>query len=142
MKDGHYFDKNGHKVWVQNGVLHRLDGPAKIWKNGSHGWYQNGVIHREDGPAHISPGSRKAWIQNGLYHRLDGPAIIYKTGSGTYEQWFKNGELHRIDGPAVVGDDRTPEYYLNGIKYNKIKNDVQWLIEIQKIRRQERQEGD
>jgi len=51
MKNGHYFTEENDEVWVQNGKLHRLDGPAVIYSSGYHVWYQNGRKHREDGPA-------------------------------------------------------------------------------------------
>jgi len=106
MKDGHYFDKNGTEVWVQNGKYHRLGGPAKIWKDGS-----------------------QFWFQNGLNHRLDGPAIIWKNGS---KVWCRYNECHRDDGPAVILQSGDKEYWLNGIQY---QNEILWRIEAQRMKR-------
>ncbi len=55
-------DNEGIIRWCQNGLLHRLDGPAVEWANGS-----------------------KVWCQNGKYHRLDGPAIEYANGD---KYWY------------------------------------------------------
>lgn len=32
-------------------ILHRIDGPAVIYKNGKSEWWQEGLLHRVDGPA-------------------------------------------------------------------------------------------
>jgi len=65
MKDGHYIDRHSRKVWVQNGVHHRLDGPAVIWSNGTKEWFQNGNRHREDGPAIMEQdGSQEYYLNN------------------------------------------------------------------------------
>lgn len=35
-------DKNGTQRWVMDGVLHREDGPAAIYKNGTRDWWFDG----------------------------------------------------------------------------------------------------
>ena len=45
-----YHDR--HKEWWFNGVRHREDGPAVVWRNGHKEWHLNGEFHREDGPSH------------------------------------------------------------------------------------------
>ena len=42
--------------------------------DGNKAWYQNGLLHRLDGPAIEDIYGDKMWCQNGLRHRLDGPA--------------------------------------------------------------------
>jgi len=108
MKDGHYIEDNT-EVWVQDGVYHQEDGPAIIYQNGVKEWYQNGLKHREDGPAAIFPNGPKYWYQNGKKHRIGGPAAIIRNGS--------------------------KEYWLNNKHYPNIKNNVQWRIELQKMKR-------
>jgi len=78
---------------------------------------------------------REVWVQNGKFHRLDGPAIIDRDGA---EWWCQNGPLHRDDGPARTFPDGSKEYWLNGVRYIGIQNDVLWRIEIQKMKRQEK----
>ena len=39
------------KHYDENGLLHRLDGPAVEGDDGSWVWYRNGKIHCECGPA-------------------------------------------------------------------------------------------
>jgi len=34
-----------------SGMLHRVDGPAKIFPNGTQHWYYEGELHRIGGPA-------------------------------------------------------------------------------------------
>ena len=49
----------------EDGVLHREDGPALVWK-GLQAWYLNGVLHREDGPAIMDPeNGYYAWFNHG-----------------------------------------------------------------------------
>lgn len=45
--------------------LHRINGPAVIFKNGEKRWIQNGVLHREDGPAVLYPDGRGLWFLHG-----------------------------------------------------------------------------
>jgi len=73
-----------------NNQLHRLDGPAVIYKNGNEAWYQNGLLHREGGPARTIGDSYKEYAVNGNYHRLDGPAIINLNSNTVL--WFYEGQ--------------------------------------------------
>ena len=34
MKTGHVVDKYGNQEWYVDGQLHRLDGPAVVWRDG------------------------------------------------------------------------------------------------------------
>ena len=56
---------DGTKHWYQNGLLHRIDGPAIEHADGDKYWYQNGKPHRIDGPAVEGTDGYKAWYQNG-----------------------------------------------------------------------------
>ena len=60
-------DEDGTKRWYNEmGQLHRLDGPALIYKDGA-----------------------KIWLQNDKYHRDDGPARLWRNGS---EEWYIHGK--------------------------------------------------
>jgi len=80
---------NGTKEWRLNGLLHRLDGPAKERADGSKFWWQKGKLHRTDGPAMEYANGSKEWWQKGKRHRLDGPSIEWADGS---KEWWINGE--------------------------------------------------
>ena len=75
--------------WTVDGLLHRTDGPAVIWRNGRQEWWVNGLLHRTDGPAYNAPDGTQAWWLNGLRHRLDGPAVIWADGR---QEWYINGK--------------------------------------------------
>jgi hypothetical protein len=60
-------DKEGHKKWRKNGILHRTDGPALECSDGSKYWFYNDKLHREDGPAiELSCGYIQYWIYGEL----------------------------------------------------------------------------
>jgi hypothetical protein len=71
---------------------------VKVYKSGKV-WYQNGVLHREDGPAIEYADGNIEWYQNGKRHREDGPAIEWSNGT---KEWYQNDKLHREDGPALI----------------------------------------
>jgi hypothetical protein len=107
-------DVFGNKFWLQNGIYHRLDGPAIESTDGGKSWYINGELHREDGPAVIyNNGTSKEWFKYGELHRDDGPAI---ENSGV-TRWYKNGLLHRLDGPAIVCANGERLWYKNGRRF-------------------------
>ena len=118
---------NGTKEWrLNNGKLHRLDGPAIESTYGTKEWWRDGKRHRLDGPA-IEYGSgaklpiekggfQYAWWRDGKRHRLDGPAIEWTDGT---KEWWQNGKLHRLDGPAVIHADGRMAWFINGKKYSE-----------------------
>jgi hypothetical protein len=57
--------------------------------NGSKDWLQNGKLHRLDGPAVEYWDGDERWLQNGKLHRLDGPAVEWKSG---YKEYWINGK--------------------------------------------------
>lgn len=117
--------------WYQNGVLHRVGGPALVSAVEGEEWFVNGNRHRDDGPAIIKPNGDMEWWLNNTRHKLDGPSVLDADGGefwykdnvyhrvgapavvqpGFYEEWYLEGELHREDGPAIV--------HLNGMARNK-----------------------
>lgn len=51
-------------IWkLPNGLIHREDGPAKIYPSGSEEWWLNGQLHRDNGPAIIGNGYVQYWIK-------------------------------------------------------------------------------
>ena len=84
-------DEDGDKVWTNDeGLFHRLDGPAIEYANGDKSWYFEGKLHR-----------------------LNGPAIEYANGD---KSWYFEEKRHRIDGPAVEHADGCIEFWENGIQ--------------------------
>ena len=81
------------------GRLHRLDGPAIVWRSGSMQWWLNGQRHREDGPA---------------VEHMDGTRM-----------WLLYGRLHRTNGPAVEWPDGSVEWWINGVKYTEAEYQAQ-----------------
>ena len=58
---------DGTKVWYQDGLEHREDGPAVEYADGTEAWYKHGKRHREDGPAYISVDRGDCrWLLNGI----------------------------------------------------------------------------
>jgi hypothetical protein len=68
-------DVFGNKLWLQNGIYHRLDGPAVIYKDRYKEWRIKHIYHREDGPAIIRDDGAVEWFINN---------VCYKTK----EDWF------------------------------------------------------
>jgi hypothetical protein len=85
----HTIRADGTQEWRVDGLLHRLDGPARIWPDGHQEWWANGLLHRIAGPARIWPDGLQEWWVNGQLHRLTGPARIYADGR---REWWVNGE--------------------------------------------------
>jgi hypothetical protein len=108
-------DEYGTKLWHQNGLLHRTDGPAVEGASGTKEWRQNGRLHRTDGPAVEWADGHKLWHQNGLLHRTDGPAVEWADGT---KEWWQSGRLHRTDGPAREWADGHKEWWQNGTRYD------------------------
>jgi len=55
----------GDKFYFENGILHRLDGPAIEFKSGVKYWINMGELHRENGPAIVDEKNRvkEYWIR-------------------------------------------------------------------------------
>lgn len=104
----------GDMEWYIHGQAHRVDGPARIYRDGGEEWWVNGRLHRVDGPAKTFPDGRKEWHFNNQLHRVDGPALIYPHG---VEEWLLNNRYHRIGGPArTFPDGREDEWWVDGKK--------------------------
>lgn len=100
-------------TWVNDlGELHRVDGPARIFKNGDQVWWLNDQLHRVGGPAITLVNGLQEWLEHGKWHRLDGPAKIWPDDT---TMWYKHGHLHRIEGPAIEHADGRSEWWVNGL---------------------------
>ena len=75
---------------------------------------RDGLFHRDDGPAVIYKQGAKYYYKNGEYHKEDGPAVMNTDSI----QYYINGKLHREDGPAIMKSNGDVQYYLNGVKYS------------------------
>lgn len=109
------------KLWLQDGLIHRLNGPAIEAINGREEWYIRGVKHREkDQPAVIDPAKNlKEWYIEGRLSRSKGPAII----EGSRMEWYIWGGRMSI---ISWGEDmRTGERDVDGRK-NYEGNIVYW----------------
>jgi hypothetical protein len=83
--------ENGAKAWYFNGVLHRADGPARVWPSGTKEWYLNGKRHRVDGPARVWPnGSKQWWLNNVWIFALEpiGDYIVIEEGLPSTMEWL------------------------------------------------------
>jgi hypothetical protein len=84
--------ENGDRYWWQNGVLHRVDGPAVEYVNGYRQWWQNDQLHRLDGPAiEWANGDREWWI--------NGKKFTQKQFNKTHKSTCENRTVI-IDGVA------------------------------------------
>jgi hypothetical protein len=126
---------NGSQEWYQEGLLHRLDGPAVIRPSGYQAWHLDGKYHRIDGPAWIHPDGYQYWYQEDKLHRLDDPAAIWKDGT---QAWYQEGLRHRLDGPAIIHPNGTQEIWIWGeiprIWNNHVVTDVQLDLEFPSAR--------
>jgi|GEM_PF-1932098 len=99
--------------WSVDGKLHRLDGPAVIYRNREgqiiqQEWYEGGKRHRIDAPAVVYEtkyNKEEKWYRDDKLHRVGGPAIFElekDTGRILEESWFENDQLHRFHAPAQI----------------------------------------
>lgn len=74
---------------------------------------ENGTLHREDGPAFIGEDGYKQWIVNGKINRtID--------SKGVKRWYDENAHLHREDGPAIEFPDGRVEYWLEGVRVKQL----------------------
>lgn len=127
-----------------DGVIHRLEGPARIRDNGEE-WWVDGYKHRVDGPAVTKEDGTREWWVGGRLNRLDGPAIIEPdnrlyyidadllspydfsnciqerivetTEDGEYYLNFENNYSRLDDEPAVIEKDGTQEWWVFGNRH-------------------------
>ena len=56
------------RYYNNSGQLHRLDGPAVIWRDGSEAWFHNGKLHRTTGPAVALTNRTTTWWIHGVQY--------------------------------------------------------------------------
>lgn len=62
-KETEIITKSNCVEYYSKNVLHREDGPARIYYNGTQEWYRYGQLHRSNGPAVIYPdGGVEYWM--------------------------------------------------------------------------------
>ena len=104
-------------IYKQYDLMHREDGPARIWSCGCKEWFVDNERHRMDGPAVRNCSGQEEWYYENELHRINGPARVFGNGR---EEWYRHGVLHRVGGPAVVGGpsldggDHDDEYWVAG----------------------------
>lgn len=63
---------------------------VEVYNNGDQFWKnEEGLLHRLDGPAVEHADGSKEWCIDGKYHRTDGPAVEYADG---YKAWYFDGK--------------------------------------------------
>lgn len=102
---------DGTRFWIQNGKIHRENGPAIITAEGSKWWVRHNVLHREDGPAVTWPNGGEIWCRNGLLHRNGGPAITTAHGR---MGWWIDGKPYRQDAPILEQAPPDKQWGCNG----------------------------
>lgn len=115
-----YDDKKGEE-WRLNGLLHRDDGPARIYSNGTKQYYKHGYLHRVGGPAvqaNHEYCKKTVYYFEGVIHNSNGPAYIERWINSELLKYFEQDKLHHLKGPAVI------LRYFN----SKIKDDIQYFI--------------
>ena len=70
----------------EEGELHRVGGPARVFPSGREEWFRLGCLHRSDGPAVIHANGSVKYYVDGVRHREDGPACVYVNGT---EKWYR-----------------------------------------------------
>ena len=121
-----YDDKKGQE-YRKDGLLHREDGPARIYTNGTRQWFKNGFLHRDDGPAveaNYEYCNKIVYYQHGKKHNEKGPAYVEVWKFEHVIKYFYDDELHHLQGPAFFINkfswDRTntkqveQQYYIFG----------------------------
>jgi len=116
------------KVWIVDGKVHRVNGPAIEEQDGTKKWIVNDKLHRTGGPAIEYPDGFKEWWQNGKFIKVDYPKLDllnkyfrWLTGNEedfapgqTYNyltRWYESGDIDsEIAFKKGVVDDNIPDY--------------------------------
>lgn len=109
------------ETWTKDGVVHRVDAPAVIYRSIEtdriiqEEWYHHGLLHRiGDKPARIYQNQSiniLEWFEDGAAHRIGKPAIYETNARGeiSREEWFVYGDQHRENYPALIIRDTETE---------------------------------
>ena len=64
------YDRDGLVRWLDDeGLLHRVDGPAWVWPRGTQYWSRHGRFHFAHGPADLYADGTLAWYEDGQFLR-------------------------------------------------------------------------
>lgn len=93
------------RVWAENGLIHRVDGPSIVWRDGTEEWFDRGFRSRERLPAVMCADGTLEWHFAGA--TADPPVsrdfmLRYNTGR---HQFFNS--FYREVGPSVITPDGT-----------------------------------
>jgi hypothetical protein len=134
-KDGYRVEyPNGNCGWyLNNGLLHRIDGPAWEYANGRKYWIVNGKQMTEkqfnkwrakNNPIKESRAENlKHLASMEVPYRVDEDGTeYYKTKDGYrhedingFKAWYNaKGKLHRLDGPAIEYVNGSKSWWVNG----------------------------
>jgi len=92
-KDKFVVGKSGVTVFLN--TLHRIDGPAVIYRPGDKTW-SNGATAYYLKRSKVNNRNKKIckeWYVNGKRHRLDGPAVEFVSTINTYVEWWINNKF-------------------------------------------------
>lgn len=124
-------------AFLQNGILHREDGPAiaiieSIRYSHRCRWYFHGKeMSAQDwgertkftGKTGWDGGESFAVWKDGLLHCIDGPAVVDKFDN---KKWYFEGKLHRIGGPAEEDASGELAWYQEGIRHREDGPAIEW----------------
>ena len=66
-------------------------------RSGTVRWYDDeGLLHRVDGPASVWPHGTQYWFCHGRFHFVHGPALVWTNGC---LRWYGGDHLLRERGP-------------------------------------------
>ena len=92
--------------------------PSEVDEDGTQTWFdEDGLLHRINGPAVLYANGDELWYYRDLLDRLDGPAVTLYDDAGKIQrqEWRQDGDLHREDGPAVEETIVTWVSYLDDV---------------------------
>ena len=70
-------DSAGNELWYdKNGRLHRINGPAVIYKSGGMYWLRHGKLHCDDGPAIIHSNGEEQWLKHHAHYEPTAHELI------------------------------------------------------------------
>jgi len=73
------------KYWYEDGIPHRVNGPAKIIWDVEY-YYYNGKYYRENGPSIVMPDGSEYYIDGNQFKRDDGPAATVIIANTCYNR--------------------------------------------------------
>lgn len=71
VPNGAHMMSGGSRVYIQDGLKHRENGPAEIRRDGYRAWFWRGVKHRKGKPAVYHPDGTVEYWENGKFLRRE-----------------------------------------------------------------------